>query len=110
MDKRPKIVCICGSSRFSDIAAVAAWELEKQGKIVLTLHFLPSWYTDKTSHLAEAEGVHEILDELWLRKIEMADEVFVINVNGYIGNRTDIEIDYARSLDKPVKYLEPLSG
>lgn len=103
--EKPQIVCICGSSRFADVAAVAAWEFEKRGQIALGLHLLPSWYTQEKDHLAEFEGVAEILDELHLRKIEMADEVFVINVNGYIGERTRIEIEYAKSLGKPVKFL-----
>jgi len=102
---RPEIVCLVG---FSAVAAVAAWELEKKGKIALTLHLLPPWYTKTISHLAEAEGVQEILDELWLRKIDLADEVFVVNVGGYISDRTRFEIEYAEGLGKPVKYLEPL--
>ena len=110
--KKPKIICICGSSRFADIAAVHAWELEKKGNIVLGLHYLPEWYWKETNkkgcgHGAEQEGVAHILDELHLRKIDMADEVFVVNEKGYIGERTNIEIKYARKLNKPIKYLVP---
>jgi len=47
------------------------------------------------------------LDELHKRKIDLSDEVFVLNVNGYIGESTRGEIDYALSISKPVKYLEP---
>lgn len=104
---RPKIICICGSSRFVDIAAVNAWEFEKQGIMVLSMHLLPQWYTGlKPDHQAEHENVSHILDELHLRKIDLADEVFVINQGGYIGDRTATEIAYAKQKGKPVFYME----
>jgi cell division protein FtsB len=46
------------------------------------------------------------LDELHKRKIDLADEVLVLNVGGYIGESTRSEIEYARKLGKPVRYLE----
>lgn len=46
------------------------------------------------------------LDELHLRKIDLADEVCVLNVGGYIGESTRKEIEYAKSLNKPIMYLE----
>jgi hypothetical protein len=109
---RPKIICICGSSRFCDIAAVEAWNFEKQGIIAIGMHLLPQWYWEATGkvgegHAAEQEGVAHILDELHLRKIDMADEVFVVNFGGYIGHRTGIEINYALSVGKTVTYKEP---
>jgi len=103
---RPRIVCICGSSRFVDVAAVLAWEFEKKGILTLSMHLLPQWYKAPPDHAAEAEGVAHILDELHLRKIDMADEVFVINEDGYIGERTSIEINYAVSHGKPITYME----
>lgn len=48
----------------------------------------------------------EMLDDMHKRKIDMADEIFVINVNGYIGESTKSEIEYAKSLGKRVNYLE----
>ncbi len=104
-EHKPEIVCLCGSSRFADVAAVVAWGLEKQGIIVLGLRLLPAWYTKSRGHVAEEEGVAEILDELHLHKIDMADRVFVINLKGYIGERTCVEIQYAQEHNKPVGYL-----
>lgn len=43
------------------------------------------------------------------RKIDMADEIFVINVGGYIGFSTRSEIEYATATGKTVNYLEPVS-
>jgi hypothetical protein len=104
---RPRIVCLCGSSRFCDVGAVKAWELEKQGVMAIGMHLLPAWYPNvKPDHMAEHEGVAAVLDALHLKKIEMADSVLVLNVGGYIGERTRIEIEHAKRLGKPVEYLE----
>ena len=104
---KTKIVCLCGSSRFVDIMAVVAWLLERdEGKIAMGLHLLPQWYPDVPEHhLAEAEGVAEQMDELHLRKIGLADEIFVIDWNGYVGISTAREIQYAASKKKPIRYL-----
>ena len=103
----PKVICLCGSSRFVDIMAVIGWLLERdEGAIITGLHLLPVWYPDVPDHhLAEAEGVAEQMDELHLRKIDLADEIFVINWEGYIGESTRKEIAYARTHDKQVRYL-----
>lgn len=51
-------------------------------------------------------GVKEMLDDMHLCKIDMADEIFVINVGGYIGESTKREIAYAEQKGKKVNYLE----
>ena len=104
-------VCICGSSRFCDLIAVVKWEIEKKGIMATGLHFLPDWYIENNDiaenhHLAEQENVAHVLDELHLRKIDGYDCVIVVNPNNYIGERTAIEIEYAKSKDKPVYYWE----
>ena len=53
------------------------------------------------------EGTKEMLDDMHKRKIDMTDEVFVINVGGYIGASTRSEIEYARATGKKIRYLEP---
>ena len=53
-----------------------------------------------------APGTKEMLDDMHKRKIDMADEVFIINVGGYIGSSTRSEIEYAQAHGKPVIYLE----
>lgn len=102
---KPNVICLCGSSRFIDIMAVLSWQLEKQGNIVLSLHLVPRWYTTVDDHLAEAEGVADFMDELHLRKIDMADEVVVVDVEKYIGESTSREIEYAKAHQKPLRYL-----
>ena len=111
---KPIVITLCGSTRFIEHFAVMAWELEKQGAIVLGLHYLPpSYFEGKydgdgklVDHLAEYEGVAEHFDNLHLRKIDMSDKVFVLNVNGYIGESTEREINYAIKNGKPISYLE----
>jgi len=111
-EDRPEIICTIGSSRFAELEAVKKWELEKKGNICIGMHLLPQWYTEQmgwkeSHHGAEQENIAEIMDALHLKKIEMADEIFVINFHGYIGKRTQFEIDYATKLGKPIRYLEP---
>ncbi len=105
----PKIVCLCGSTRFIETFAILAWELERDnGCIVLGLHYLPPTYPDvMPDHMAEAEGVAQKMDDLHKRKIDLADEIFVVNVGGYIGDSTKSEIMYAIGAGKPVLWLEP---
>jgi len=109
--KKPKIVVICGSSRFVDIMAVCAWLLERdEGAIALGLHSLPYWYDRESipDHLAEHEGVAEAMDELHLRKIDLAaehgGEIFVVNHDGYIGDSTRREIEYAQSKGVKIRW------
>ena len=107
---KPTIVCLCGSTRFADHHAIMRWELEKQGAIVLMINYLPAWYADSQGwdghdHFGEKAGIKEQLDELHLRKIDVADKIMVINVDGYIGESTRREIEYAVAIGKPVEYL-----
>ena len=103
----PKVIVLCGSSRFVDIMAAVAWMIERdEAAITMGLHLLPQWYTDVKDHLAEAEGVADAMDELHLRKIDLADEIFVINMNGYIGESTSREIQYAKNRGIGIRYFE----
>ena len=104
---KPKIVVLCGSSKFTDIMAVCAWLIERDEKaIAMGLHLLPNWYPNcPADHLAEHEGVQEEMDELHLRKIDMADEIFVVNHEDYIGDSTKREIEYAQSKNKKIRWF-----
>ena len=104
---KPKIVVMCGSSRFCEIMAVAAWMIEKKEKaITMGLHLLPGWYFDTpiSDHLAEHEGVADSMDALHMRKIDLCDEIFVINYDDYIGSSTTNEIHYAQKLGKSIRW------
>lgn len=106
---KPKVITLCGSTRFTAQMLIKQWGLTKQGYIVLSWCALPTEYfldPNKTTHLADQEGIRESMDELHKRKIDISDEVLVINVHGYIGESTRSEIEYARSKNIPIKYLE----
>jgi len=104
-----KIVCLCGSTRFTDEMLIKQWELAKSGVVSLGWNALPgSYFADgRDAHLAELEDCKELVDELHKRKIDLADEVFVLNIGGYIGYSTRSEIEYAELTGKPVVYQEP---
>ena len=107
-----EIICICGSTRFADLHAIKRWEFERTGgAICLMINYLPMWYAEQegwegNDHFAEQTGTRDILDELHLRKIDMADRVYVINLDGYIGESTRKEIEYAEKLGKAIQYME----
>jgi hypothetical protein len=110
MSERPEIVCLCGSTRFYDAFQEANYRLTMEGRIVLSVGFYPH----AAAEHGHGEGVgHDsaekvMLDELHKRKIDLADRVLVLNVDGYIGASTRSEIKYAETHDKPVDYLCPL--
>ena len=100
MPDKPKIIVLCGSSKFVDLMAVSAWLLERDENVIaMGLHLLPRWYSAESipDHLAEHEGVADAMDELHKRKIDLADEIFVVNQDDYIGDSTMSEISYAKA-------------
>lgn len=104
---RPTIVCLCGSTRFYEAFQEANYRLTMKGKIVLTVGFYP--HASREAHgqdIAITPQQKLQLDELHKRKIDLADEVFVLNQDGYIGESTASEIAYALAQGKPVAYLE----
>lgn len=105
---RPEIVVLCGSTRFFNEFQKANYDLTMAGKIVLSVGFYP--HSSKESGHGEGvghDGPEKIkLDELHKHKIDIADRVLVLNVNGYVGSSTASEIMYAVTAGKPVDYLE----
>ena len=104
--KKPKIVCLCGSTRFMDAFFEAGWNLTLDRVIVLSVGVNKHGPAD---HGGEAMGpeVCAMLDELHLRKIDLADEVMVLNVDGYVGYSTRNEALYAIKTGKLITWLEP---
>ncbi len=98
-----KVITLCGSTRFRDAFMEAQKRLTLEGNIVLSVGLFGHAGDDEVWN----EGIKEMLDDMHKRKIDMADEIFVINVGGYIGSSTRSEIAYAEAVGKPVHYLEP---
>lgn len=105
------IVCLCGSTRFSEAYQKANLTETLAGRIVLTIGCdmrtdgeIFAGYTPE-----QLEQVKANLDELHLRKIDLADEILVLNVGGYVGESTKREIAYAQKHGKTVRWLEAQS-
>jgi|SRR5215469_18033128 len=98
---KPTIVCLCGSTRFGEMFRYANQRETLAGKIVLA----PGCFHGDAV-LEILQGVKQRLDELHLRKIDLADEILVLNVGGYIGQSARREIAYARRQGKRVRWLE----
>ena len=99
--ERPTIVCLCGSTRFVEEFRYIDRRETVAGKIVLA----PGCFQGDAV-LEVLPGVKQRLDELHLHKIDLADEILVVNVGGYIGQSTRREIAYARQQGKRVRWLE----
>ena len=109
-DGFPRVYCLCGSTRFTDTMLIMQWFLTKQGAIVLSWCALPeSYFKDGVgkTHIGDVENVKAIVDEVHKRKIDLCDEVMVINVDGYIGESTTSEINYAIAHGKKISWIEP---
>jgi hypothetical protein len=97
-----KIITLCGSTRFRDEFIAAQKRLTLEGNIVISVGLFGHSGDDEVW----SESTKGMLDDMHLRKIDLADEIFVINVGGYIGSSTKNEIEYAKKSGKGVKYLE----
>jgi len=109
---RPRIVCLCGSTRFSEAYQQANLAETLAGRIVLTI----GCDMRSDAHLFADHSPEELaeikarLDWLHLRKIDLADEILVLNVGGYAGESTRREIAYARETGKTIRWLEPAAA
>jgi predicted RNA-binding Zn-ribbon protein involved in translation (DUF1610 family) len=103
----PKTVCLCGSTQFWREYQLWGLKYTLAGWIVLSIGVAsPDAIVWANPNTDEGKEQKRRLDELHKRKIDMADEVFVLNVDGYIGESTRSEIDHATAQGKPVRYLE----
>jgi hypothetical protein len=100
-----KVITLCGSKKFKDEFIAEQKRLTLEGNIVISVGLFGHSGDDEVW----AERTKPMLDDMHKRKIDLADEIFVINVSGYIGSSTRSEIEYALKTNKPVKYLEPVA-
>ncbi|MFJ8905927.1 hypothetical protein ACIRIU_13115 [Streptomyces sp. NPDC102351] len=101
----PRIVVICGSTRFMAEMAEADVRETEAGRIVVKPGVDMKSPHARWSDPADAAALKARLDELHRAKIRLADEVLV--VGDHIGDSTRAEIAYARSLGRPVRFTHP---
>lgn len=94
-----KTITLCGSTKFKEQFERAHAFLTLQGNIVISLAFF-----EQSEGFIITEEQAELLGNLHFRKIDMSDEIFVIDVNGYIGSSTKREIEYAKEKGKVIRY------
>ena len=99
--KKYNIITLCGSIKFKDEFLKVQEKLVLEGNIVFTPNFFNNIKKEEISLETK-----EMLDKMHKQKIDMSDEIYVINQGGYIGESTKLEIEYAKSKGKKITYLE----
>jgi hypothetical protein len=94
------IITICGSLKFIEEMKLCAEKLEFEGHCVLSVI-----YPTKNKEGYTPEEIH-FLQMAHLKRIDISDAIFVVNKNGYIGEAVRTEIEYAKSKNKEIIYLE----
>lgn len=100
MNKKTKIITICGSLKFKNKMMEMAIKLELEGSVVLT----PIYPITDDNVYNKKEII--MLGKMHKEKINLSDAIFVVNVDGYIGESTKSEIEYAKEHNKEIIYLE----
>ncbi len=100
---RPTVICLCGSTKFKQDFERVAREQTLKGRIVLTR----ALFSKAEGETLDTEQ-RTLLQHLHRHKIKMSDEILVVNTGNYIGKSTQSDIEYAKSLNKLVEYVEPI--
>lgn len=98
-----KVITVCGSYKFKKEMVEITEKMTLEGNCMLTPNELVK--SDKISYTEEE---YLMIDKMHKEKIKLSDAILVVNVNGYIGNSTNSEIKYAKSLNKEILYYTDL--
>ncbi|MDD3340626.1 MAG: hypothetical protein PHN72_00270 [Bacilli bacterium] len=99
---KAKVICMCGSLKYTEELMRETENLTLQGYNVISVIYETR---DRDSYTKEEI---DLFVELHHQKIDLADAIYVINPNGYIGAGTKSDIDYAKALNKEIYYLYPV--
>ena len=102
-----KVVTICGSTRFKEEFERAVKRFTIDGYIVLSVGIYT--HSGDEDLIKINDALKDMLCKMHRAKIDICDEIFVINCRGYIGESTQQEIEYASRLGKQIKYLERIN-
>ena len=103
MKNKAKVITMCGSLRFQNEFIKESERLELAGNCVLSVVYPAKEKNDYT------EDEIQMLGKMHFQKIEMSDGIYVVNFDGYVGESTRNEIEYARKMGKEILSLEPLT-
>lgn len=106
MKKNFKVITLCGSTKFKDDFLKIQTSLTLKGVIVISLGL----FSKVDENLIITNELEQVLIAMHKQRIDMADGIFVINKNGYIGFNTKMEIEYAKLSGKTIEYLEPIEN
>lgn len=98
-----KVITICGSMKYKDKMLEVGEKLGLQGNCIIT----PLFTTKQNKDEYTKEDIQN-LKLAHFKRIELSDAIFVVNVDGYIGESTKLEIEHAKSLNKEIMYLTDL--
>ncbi len=107
MEKKYKVITLCGSTKFKKEFQEVQKKLTLEGNIVICVGLFGHagdsevWENQDENTLTDTK---KMLDDMHKRKIDMSDEIYVIDVGGYIGESTESEINYAKRHNKAVRY------
>ena len=105
--KRYPVVTLCGSTRFKDEFMRVQKELTLKGYIVISVGLFGHSGDDEVWEGMDEDALTQtklMLDDMHKRKIDMADEVYFIDVKGYMGESTKSEFEYAKANHKIIKF------
>ena len=108
MEPFPLVITLCGSTRFKDDFFAEQRRLTLEGHIVISVGLF-GWDEGRPEDVL-GEETKAMLDELHLRKIDLADRVHVIDRDGYVGSSTAREIEYAHTAKKHVTFMSNRSA
>lgn len=110
--ERPRIVCLCGSTRFKETFRQQNLRETLAGRIVLSIGCESESDATRFGDLppGQWEKTKAALDRLHLAKIDLADEVLILDVGGYIGESTSRELAHAEALGKSVRFYSAENG
>ena len=97
-----KVITLCGSLKFQKEMMIVAEKMALEGNCILT----PVYPTLDNIERTEEQLIK--LKEAHFKRIELSDAILVVNVNNYIGNSTNLEIEYAKKIEKEIIYYTDL--
>ncbi len=93
-----QVITLCGSLKFIKDFVRIQITLERKGHVCFSV-------TAGEEQLPPTPNEKSILDKVHYKKIMLSDCVLVIDTDGYIGESTGNEIEFALLTNKPVYYM-----